>query len=74
MTLDFSSTEIAIALAGGLVVACYITLILIPAWRCYGRLWERLGAAFLSLFVLATLLGIGAAAGLAVVWTYDQYA
>lgn len=74
MSLDFSSTEIAIALAAGLVVVCYVVLILVPAWRCYGRLWERLGAAFLTLFILATLLGIGAAAGLAVVWTYDQYA
>jgi hypothetical protein len=72
--LDLSTTEIAIALAGGLVVACYVVLILAPAWRCYGRLWEKLAASFLTLFVLATLLGIGAAVGLAVVWTYDQYA
>ena len=72
--LDLSTTEIAIALAGGLVVACYVVLILAPAWRCYGRLWEKVAASFLTLFVLATLLGIGAAVGLAVVWTYDQYA
>jgi hypothetical protein len=77
MNLDLSNpsnTEIAIALAGGLVVACYIVLILIPAWRCYGRLWEKLAASFLTLFVLATLLGIGTAIGLALVWTYDTYA
>jgi hypothetical protein len=45
-----------------------------PAWRCYGRLWEKVAASFMTLFILATLLGIGAAVGLAVVWTYDQYA
>jgi hypothetical protein len=28
----------------------------------------------LTLFILGTLLGVGAAAGLALVWTYDQYA
>ena len=72
--LDLSSTEIAIALAGGLVVACYIALILVPAMRCYGRVWERLAASVLTLYVLATLLGIGAAIGLAIVWTYDTYA
>jgi hypothetical protein len=72
--LDLSNTEIAIALAGGLVAACYIMLILIPAWRCYGRVWEKIAASFLSLFILATLLGIGTAIGLAVVWTYDTYA
>ncbi|MET0971815.1 MAG: hypothetical protein ABWY95_00185 [Thermoleophilaceae bacterium] len=72
--IDLSNTEIAIALASGLVGACYIALILVPAWRCYGRLWEKIAASFLTLFVLATLLGVGAAIGLAVVWTYDTYA
>jgi hypothetical protein len=28
----------------------------------------------LTLYVLATLLGIGAAIGFAIVWTYDTYA
>jgi hypothetical protein len=71
---DLSTTEITIALAAGLVVSCYAFLILAPAWHCYGRLWEKLAAGFLTLFMLATLLGVGAAIGLAVVWTYDQYA
>jgi hypothetical protein len=73
-SLDLSTTDIAIALAAGAVGACYIALILLPAWRCYGRLWEKLAAGFLTLFILGTLLGIGAAIGLAVVWTYDTYA
>ena len=74
MNLDFTTTEIAIALAAGLVIACYVALILIPAWRCYGRLWERVAASVLTLFILATVLGIGVVIGLAVVWTYDTYA
>jgi hypothetical protein len=74
MNLDFSSTQIAIALAAALVVVCWLTLLVAPAWRCYGRLWEKLAATFLTLFVLATMLGIGTGIGLAVVWTYDQYA
>jgi hypothetical protein len=72
--LDLSTTEIAIAAAAGVVAVCHVILILIPAWRCYGRLWEKIAASFMTLFILATLLGIGAAIGLAVVWTYDQYA
>jgi hypothetical protein len=72
--LDLSSTEIVIALAGALVVACWLALILVPALRCYGRVWEKLAAGVLTLYVLATLLGIGAAIGLAIVWTYDTYA
>jgi len=74
MNFDFSSTQIAIALAAGVVVSCWILLIAAPAWRCYGRMWEKLAATFLTLFILGTLLGIGAGVGLAVVWSYDQYA
>lgn len=74
MNFDFSSTEIAIVLASGVVVCCWAWLIAVPAWRCYGRLWEKVAAAVLTLFILGTLLGAGAAVGLAVVWTYDQYA
>jgi hypothetical protein len=72
--LDLSSTEIVIALAGALVLVCYAVLMVLPATRCYGRMWEKLAAGVLTLYVLATLLGIGAAIGLAIVWTYDTYA
>jgi hypothetical protein len=74
MNLDLSSTEIAIALAAGVVVSCWILLIAAPAWRCYGRVWEKLAATFLTLYILGMMLGVGAGIGLAVVWTYDQYA
>ena len=72
--LDLSSTDIVIALASALVLVCFIVLIVLPATRCYGHVWEKLAASVLSLYVLATLLGIGAALGLAIVWTYDTYA
>jgi hypothetical protein len=72
--IDLSNTEIVIVLASALVLACYVALILIPATRCYGRVWEKFAAGVLTLYVLGTLLGIGAAIGLAVVWTYDTYA
>ena len=72
--LDLSSTELVILLAGALVLVCYAVLIVIPATRCYGRVWEKLAAGVLTLYVLATLVGVGAAVGFAVVWTYDTYA
>ena len=56
MNLDFTPTEIAIALAAGVVVACWVLLIVAPAWRCYGRVWEKLAATFLTLFILGTLV------------------
>ena len=72
--IELTSTTIVIGLAGALVLACYLALIVAPATRCYGRMWEKLAAGVLTLYVLATLLGIGVAIGLAVVWTYDTYA
>jgi len=72
--IELSSTEVVIVLAGALTLACYVALILLPATRCYGRVWEKLAAGVLTLYVLATLLGVGAAIGLAIVWTYDTYA
>ena len=72
--VDLSTTELVFVLAGALVLVCYAALILTPATRCYGRLWEKVAAGFLSLYVLATLLGIGAAIGFAIVWSYDTYA
>ena len=74
MDLSFSALELTLALAAGVVGAGYLSLIIAPAWQCYGRTWEKLSAAFLTLFMLATLLGLGAGIGLAIVWTYDTYA
>jgi hypothetical protein len=74
MSLDLTTTELSIAVAAGIVGAGYIAFILAPAVAAYGRVWERIAAGFLTLYILATLLGIGAAAGLAVVWSYDRYA
>jgi hypothetical protein len=49
-------------------LALYIGLILAPALSAYTRLWERVAAGLLSLYVLAVLVGIGVAGGLAVVY------
>jgi hypothetical protein len=73
VNLDLSTTEVAIAIAAGIVGAGYIALILAPAVSAYGRLWERFAAAFLTLYILGTLVGGGALLGLAVVWSYDRY-
>ena len=71
---DLTSTEVVLALAAGVVGAGYIAFILVPAWESYGRAWERVAAGVLTLYTLATLLGVGAAIGFAIVWFYDRYA
>jgi hypothetical protein len=49
-------------------LALYVGLILAPAWSSYSRLWERVAAGVLSLYVLAVLVGVGVVVGLAVVY------
>ena len=69
-----SSTQIALALAAGVTFAGYGYFILVPAWGSYGRLWERVAAGALTLFILATLIGVGAGVGFSIVWFYDRFA
>ena len=54
--------------AGVLGLALYAGLILRPAWTSYARVWERLAATVLSLYVLAVLLGVGVVGALVAVY------
>ena len=72
--MDLTPLNIGLVVAGLVVVAGYVAYILIPAWGSYGRVWERLAASFLTLFILVSLLGVGLTIGLSVVWFYDSYA
>jgi hypothetical protein len=60
--------DLAVVCAGVFGLALYAGLILVPAWTSYSRLWERVAASVLSLYVLAVLVGIGVAAALVVVY------
>jgi len=71
---DLSVAEIALGAGGLVALAAYVALIFVPAWTSYGRWWERIAAGFMTLFILATLLGIGVGIGAAIVWTYDNWA
>lgn len=53
-------------------IAAFIGLVLHPAWSAYSTTKERLGAAFLSLYVLAAALLLGVALGGAVIWFWDR--
>ena len=72
--MDLSLLNIGLAAACGVILAGYVAYILLPAVKAYGRIWERIAAGFLTLFMLSTLLGVGLSIGLSVVWFYDKYA
>ena len=54
--------------AGTFGVALFAGLILVPVWSSYSRVWERVAATILSLYVLAVVVGIGVFAALAAVY------
>jgi uncharacterized membrane protein len=62
------------AVCAVLGLAAYAVWILVPAWRSYSRWWERIAAAFLSLYVLAAMMGLGLLGGALVVYSWDRLA
>lgn len=65
-------TYVILGVTGALILGAYAYLILVPAWTAYGRNWERLAAAVLTLFVLAAFAGSGLGAGLVIVFYWDE--
>lgn len=59
---------------GVLALVAFVWFIAWPAWNAYSRPWERAAAAFLSLYVLAALVLIGAAGGAAIAYYWDRIA
>ena len=57
--------------AGVIGLSLYAGLILRPAVGAYSRMWERLAAGLLSLYVLAVLVGVGVSGALAAVYFWD---
>jgi hypothetical protein len=60
--------ELVAVCAGTFGLALYAGMILVPAWTAYTRLWERVAATVLTLYVLAVIVGIGVGAALAFVY------
>jgi hypothetical protein len=59
--------------AAGLVsLVAFAGLILAPALGAYGRPWEKMAAAFLSLFVLGALVALGLALGVFIFFNWDK--
>jgi hypothetical protein len=67
---SLSGETIAIGAAAAACAMAWAVFILAPAWTSYGRIWERVAASFLTLFILATLLGVGVVVGLAIIWAF----
>jgi hypothetical protein len=68
-----SRSTINYLVGGGAVaftLALYASLILVPAWTSYSRLWERLAATVLTFYVLAVLVGVGVIGALGAIYLW----
>lgn len=63
-------TDLVAVCAGVFGFGLYVGLILVPAWGSYSRMWERLAATVLSLYVLAVLVGAGVLGALLAVYLW----
>ena len=71
---ELSLTEITLGVTGFVALVAFAFFIAAPAWASYGRMWERIAATFLSLYIGAALLGVGVAAGVGVIALYLEFA
>lgn len=65
-------TYIAVGGAALISLIAWVALVLVPAWTSYSKVWERLVAAVLSLYVLAAFVGAGLLLGGAFLWYFDE--
>jgi hypothetical protein len=65
-------TYIAIGSAAGVSLIAWVGLVLVPAWTSFSRVWERLVATVLSLYVLAAFVMVGLLLGGAFLWYFDE--
>ncbi len=70
---ELSVTEITLGATGFVALVAFLIFIAAPAWASYGRLWERVAAGFLSVYIGATLLGVGVAAGIGIFALYVEF-
>ncbi|HET6548259.1 MAG TPA: hypothetical protein VFG79_07385 [Solirubrobacter sp.] len=62
-------------IAGAAIVislAAWLGLVVVPAWRSYWRVRDRLVATLLSVYVLAAFVLAGAGVGAGVLWYFSD--
>jgi hypothetical protein len=56
----------------GISLIAWAALVAVPAWTSYSRVWERVVAVVLSVYVLGAFALAGSLLGAAILWYYDQ--
>lgn len=67
-----SITYLIAAVVGVVCLSLWAWLILAPAWGSFSRLWERILAVVMSVYVLAALVALGGGIAAAILYYYDE--
>ena len=65
-------TYVIAGTAAGISLIVWAALVLVPAWTSFSRVWERIVATILSLYILAAFALAGTGLGAAILWYYDE--
>jgi hypothetical protein len=65
-------TQLVAICAGVAGLAAFVGLILVPVVSSYERVWERVVAGLLSLWVAGAFVGIGVLAGAGVIYYWPR--
>ena len=65
-------TYLIAAVVGVTSVSLWAWLVLVPAVTAYGRMWERVVAGVMSVYVLVAMLAAGGLVGALFLWYYDR--
>ena len=71
MTED-QKTYLIAGIAGAISLIAWLVLVVIPAWRSYWRVRDRLVATVLSVYILAAFVLAGAGVGAFVLWYFSD--
>jgi hypothetical protein len=65
-------TQLVAVCAGLAGLAAFVGLVMVPVVSSYQRVWERVVAGLLSLWVLGAFVGLGVLAGGAVIYFWPR--
>jgi len=71
MTAD-EKTYLVAGIAGFISLIAWLVLVVVPAWKSYWRVRDRLVATLLSVYILAAFVLAGAGVGLAGLWYFSD--
>ena len=69
---DDEKTYVIAAAAAAISLIAWLWLVVVPAWKSYWRVRDRLVATLLSVYVLAAFVLAGAGVGAAVLWYFSD--